>query len=180
MGKTFTVDILSPSSIEKLKKNLAKYKDGLIKKTELLVQELSKIGLETIDVKLSESRLGHHVTVQTDSETIPHGTVLVIIATGDTKFSENYEPFNTLLAIEFGAGIHFNHNENPKASELGYGVGSFPEQTHAFQEEGWYFWDEEKQKYVHSFGVQATMPLYNATQEMKLRVKEVARKIFVE
>lgn len=176
MAKTFEVNILSSQSITQLKRELTKYKNSLNTKAKKIVKELTKIGLEVIDVKVGESPLGHHITVQVKSE----DGGMVIVAQGETKFSDNYPPFNTLLAIEFGAGIHYNYSENPKAEEMGYGVGTFPGQTHAFQEEGWWFKDEETDKWIHSYGVQATMPMYNASIEMRQKVTEIAKEVFAD
>ena len=174
MAKQYTVDILSVKSIERLKKELIKYRDSLKAKSKLLVEKLVEVGLDVIDVKLSESPLGHHVTVQVHNE----GDAMVIVAEGEIKTSDDYPPFNTLLAIEFGAGIRYNPTENPKADDLGYGVGTFPGQTHAFQEEGWYFLDKETGKWIHSFGVKATMPMYEATVEMREQVEKIAKEVF--
>ena len=63
---------------------------------------------------------------------------------------------------------------------MGYGVGTFPGQTHAFQEEGWWFKDEETDKWIHSYGVQATMPMYNASIEMRQKVTEIAKEVFAD
>ena len=81
------------------------------------------------------------------------------------------------MLIEFGAGIHYNHVENPKASEFGMGVGTYPGQTHAFQEEGWYYMDESGE-WHHTYGVKATMPMYNADIEILMNINRVAREIF--
>ena len=172
----YEVDIMSVKSIERLRRDLRDYKRSLKSKVNKLVTALYKLGLEVIEVHVNESPLGHHIHVKVERE----GSRAVLIATGDLKISEGYEPFNTLLAIEFGAGIHYNHDENPKADEFGYGVGTFPEQTHAFQEEGWYYFDESDQKWKHSFGVQATMPMFHASEEMRKQLVTIAREVFAD
>ena len=44
--------------------------------------------------------------------------------------------------IEFGAGIHYNKSSsNPKSKDFKLGVGTFPDQTHAFDSNGWYYWE---------------------------------------
>ena len=46
------------------------------------------------------------------------------------------------------------------------------------EEDGWYFWDEEKQKWIYSKGVKATMPLHEAEKEIILKALKVAREVF--
>ena len=53
---------------------------------------------------------------------------------------------------------------------------SFPGQTHAF-EDGWYYPDENGEwHYTH--GTKATMPMYNASTEMLLNIRKIAREVF--
>jgi histone H3/H4 len=178
MAKQFKVDILSPKSISQLQKALEQYKKSLIVKTERLCKALSDVGIEVINAKIGESPLGKYISVETKAESIHNGFSMVLVATGEIKASGDYPPFNTLLAVEFGAGIHYNASENPKASELGFGVGTFPGQTHAFDENGWWFYDENKEQWIHSYGVKATMPMYSAVQEMCEKIEEIAREVF--
>lgn len=99
----------------------------------------------------------------------------MLIATGVTK-STDYGDINMLLLIEFGGGIHHNPVANPKAGELGFGVGTFPNQTHAF-EDGWYYpGDDGEWHYTH--GVKATMPMYNADTEILLNIRKIAKEVF--
>ena len=102
---------------------------------------------------------------------------VILIAAGKTVEVEDREPFYTLLAIEFGAGIYYNSgNENPKANDFGLGVGTYPGQIHAF-EDGWYYLGDDNQwHYTH--GVKAAMPMYNATMEIINQYKQIAREVF--
>lgn len=82
------------------------------------------------------------------------------------------------LYVEFGAGIYFNNgNTHPKAHELGYGVGTYPGQTHAYDPMGWYYRDSDG-TLRHSLGTEATMPVYKASLEMISKIEEVAREVF--
>jgi hypothetical protein len=82
-----------------------------------------------------------------------------------------------ILFIEFGAGIHYNNgNAHPQASELGYGVGTYPGQTQAINPGYWWYKDNGG---VHfSLGTEATMPVYKAYAEIVSRVGEIAREVF--
>ena len=81
-----------------------------------------------------------------------------------------------MLLVEFGAGIHYNANANPKAGEMGCGVGTFPGQIHAF-EDGWYYWGEDK-KWHYTHGTKATMPMYSASVAIREKVRECAKEVF--
>lgn len=180
MGKRKFKAELSVKSIENLKKELIHYRDvELPNKCRELATELLKIGVEVSKAKVDESPLGHYVTISTKISSDKVGTKAILIATGEVKKSDEYADFNTLLAIEFGAGIHYNKESiNPYANEFGLGVGTFPGQSHALQDEGWYFWDEESQKWKHSSGVKATMPMYFADMGIIVSIIDVARSVF--
>lgn len=174
--KVFKAD-LSISSIRQLQKDLQRYNDSLIDKTKKLAIRLSEIGANVINAKVDESPLGKYVTLKTEITEEQAGCKAILIATGETKQSEGYAPFNTLLAIEFGAGIHYNPIPNPNAEEFGLGVGTFPGQIHAF-EDYWFYWNEEEQKWLPTHGVKATMPMYMASTEIQQNIVKVAKEVF--
>ena len=176
--KVFKSD-LSVNGIESLKSQLLQYKDSLSIKCEKLVSRLLQSGLAVSQSKISESPLGKYVTVTTNISADKMGCKGVLLAKGAVKEQEGYAPFSILLAIEFGAGIHYNPTPNPLiSSEFPYGVGTFPGQVHAFQSEGWMYWDEKVQEWRHTYGVKATMPLYNADMEIIQNVVEFAKEVF--
>lgn len=174
--KTLKAD-LSVSSIRNLQKQLQDYQNDLIKKCRLLAKELSEIGTNVINAKVDESPLGKYVTLKTDITEEKAGCKAILIAIGEVKEQEGYAPFNTLLAIEFGAGIYHNKIPNPNADKFGLGVGTFPGQTHAF-EDYWFYWNEEQQKWLPTHGVKATMPMYNASLELQKEVVKIAKEVF--
>lgn len=169
---------LSASSIRNLQRELEKYRDNLAYKARLLAERLSEIGIKVAEAKIGESTLGKYVTIKTDITEEQAGCRAILIATGEKFEHDGYTPFNALLAIEFGAGIRYNSEENPKAPDLGFGVGTFPDQTHAFDKNGWWFWSEEKQAWIHSYGVKATMPMYQASLEIAENVVKIAKQVF--
>ena len=176
--KVFKAD-LSVKGIEALKRQLLQYKDSLPIKCEKLVSRLLQSGVEVSQTKISESPLGKYVTVTTNISADKMGCKGVLLAKGAVKEQEGYAPFSILLAIEFGAGIHYNPTQNPIiSSEFPYGVGTFPVQIHAMEPGGWYFWSEEKQQWIHSYGIKATMPMYNADMEIIQNVVKTAKEVF--
>lgn len=176
--KVFKSD-LSVNGIEALKSQLLQYKDSLPIKCENLVSRLLQSGVTVSQSKISESPLGKYVTVTTNISADKMGCKGVLLAKGAVKEQDGYAPFSILLAIEFGAGVHFNPTPNPLiSSEFPYGVGTFPGQVHAFQSEGWMYWDEKAQEWRHTYGVKATMPLYNADMEIIQNVVKYAKEVF--
>ena len=175
--KAFKSD-LSVNGIEALKSQLLQYKDNLPIKCEKLVSRLLQSGVAVSQSKISESPLGKYVTVTTNISADKMGCKGILLAKGAVKEQDGYAPFSILLAIEFGAGIHYNPTPNPNADKFGLGVGTFPGQIHAFQSEGWMYWDEKAQEWRHTYGVKATMPLYNADIEIIQNVIRIAKEVF--
>ena len=175
--KVFKSD-LSVNGIEALKRQLLQYKDNLPIKCEKLVSRLLQSGVEVSQSKISESPLGKYVTVTTNISADKMGCKGILLAKGAVKEQEGYAPFSILLAIEFGAGVHFNPTPNPLiSSEFPYGVGTYPGQTHAYQDMWWY-WDENTQEWKPTHGVKATMPMYSADMQIIQNVVKTAKEVF--
>ena len=175
--KVFKSD-LSVKGIEALKIQLLQYKDSLPIKCEKLVSRLLQSGVEVSQARINESPLGKYVTVTTNISANKMGCKGVLLAKGAVKEQDGYAPFSILLAIEFGAGVHFNPTPNPLiSSEFPYGVGTFPGQTHAYQDMWWY-WDENTQEWKPTHGVKATMPMYSADMEIIQNVVKFAKEVF--
>ena len=171
---------LSVKGIESVKKKLIQYRDvELPRKCKEFVERLLQSGVSVSRAKIDESPLGKYVTVTTDISADKMGCKGILLAKGEVKEQEGYAPFSILLAIEFGAGIHYNPIPNPLiSSEFPYDVGTFPWQIHAFQSEGWMYWDEKAQEWRHTYGVKATMPMYSADMEMIQKVEKIAKEVF--
>ena len=175
--KVFKAD-LSVKGVEALKRQLLQYKDSLPIKCEKLVSRLLQSGVEVSQARINESPLGKYVTVTTDISSDKMGCKGILLAKGAVKEQEGYAPFSILLAIEFGAGVHFNPTPNPLiSSEFPYGVGTFPGQTHAYQDM-WFYWDENTQEWKPTHGVKATMPMYSADMEIIQNVVKYAKEVF--
>ena len=176
-NKVFKSD-LSVNGVEALKSQLLKYKDSLSIKCETLVSRLLQSGVGVSRSKIRESPLGKYITVTTNISADKMGCKGILLAKGEVKEQDGYAPFSILLAIEFGAGVHFNPTPNPLiSSEFPYGVGTFPGQTHAYQDMWWY-WDENTQEWKPTHGVKATMPMYSADMEIIQNVVKFAKEVF--
>ena len=169
---------MSVKGLDSLVRELQKYKDDLPNKCKKLVSELLQSGVEVSKARISDSPLGKYVTVTTNLSSEKMGCKGILLAKGTIKESEGYAPFSILLAIEFGAGIHYNPTPNPLiSSEFPYGVGTFPGQTHAYQDMWWY-WDENTQEWKPTHGVKATMPMYSADMEIIQNIVKIAKQVF--
>ena len=182
MPKTITMT-LSQSSIQNAIKEIRQYQSDLNRKCEEFCRRLTELGKITAESHIGESPLGKYITVTTDIKPEKAGCKAMLIATGSTKTQMwqtkdgvRKADFSTLLAVEFGAGIFYNSKQNPKAVELGFGVGTFPDQKHAF-EDTW-FWMDMDGVWHSSHGVKATMPMYNASTEMLLNIRKIAKEVF--
>ena len=167
---------LCTEDVEHAIKELKRYEGRLVTRCNVLCGKLADMGMTVARAKIGEAPLGKYVRLDVKYKNNSKGCKAMLFATGDTLNTPNGS-INTLLMIEFGAGIHFNHEQNPKASEFGMGVGTYPGQTHAFQEEGWYYMDEAGE-WHHTYGVKATKPMYNADMEMLMNIHRVAKEIF--
>lgn len=78
-----------------------------------------------------------------------------------------------LLLCEFGSG---QYADNPFSIPLPVGQGTMPNQTHAFDPNGWY-WRVDKVLH-HSVGVPPDSPMYHASIEIMESVVNVAKEVF--
>lgn len=168
MGKKTITFNLSSESIQKAIREIKIYKSQLQRKNEILIDRLSKIGL--------------HV-VQATMETIPNDekgsyyTEIVNNSSGDIIGAAITLSGDKILFLEFSAGFTYGTNSYPTPAGDGYGVGTYPGQTHAYDPLGWWYTDESGNKH-HSYGNRAYMPMYRAEQAIILAVRETAKEVF--
>ena len=149
-------------------KNLTAFAGQLETRVELFIEALMQVGIPVIDTSIA--------TAQGDSDRT-HSTYVTIEQRGLFISATLNVQGKDIAFLEFGAGIYYNGaNEHPKASELGMGVGTYPNQTHAF-DLGWWYTDDMGVKH-YSHGTEARFPLYRAKQEMQNRFFEVAKQFF--
>lgn len=160
---------LDRSEIKDLIKSLETYINFLPFKCQLFIKRLADVGIETIDAK--------YVSGVGDSST-DHKCEFVLDEDGNVVRGKIVVTGEDILFIEFGAGIYFNNgNIHPKAHDLGYGVGTYPGQKHAYDPNGWYYRDSDNHLH-HSLGTEATMPLFNASLDMIASIEQIAKEVF--
>jgi hypothetical protein len=80
---------------------------------------------------------------------------------------------------EFGAGVYHNgsvgSSPHPKGNELGFTIGSYGKGYGKGQAWGYY---DESGELIITRGTPATMPMYNAAQEVMRKAVEIAREVW--
>lgn len=178
MAKTIKFNLFSEKSILEAQKKIDDYRNSLQGKCDEIVSRLADIGEMVAIKKINESPIGKAITLTVNKSSYQGKSEAVLFAVGEVKQSEGYAPFNLLFAVEFGSGITYNKTKNPKADGFGMGVGSFPGQIHAFDQDGWYYWDSTLQKWRHTFGIKATMPMYNADMAIIKEYMNICKTVF--
>lgn len=160
---------LSVSEVNKAIQEIEAYKKDLNDKVEIFAKKLSELGLDTAKAIIqSHTASGSTIgSLRIETDTTGQITRMRVVVESEA-----------ILFLEFGAGITYNQgNENPKADELGYGVGTYPNQTHAYDPDGWWYQDESG-KWKHTYGTKAVMPMYKASQAMAENAVKIAKEVF--
>lgn len=172
----FKVDLFNPKSIRELQDKLNQYKNTLVYKANLVVERLIQIGYGVALSHIQESPLGKYIVLSSSLTPEQMGCKAILMAVGEIKDVPGREPFSILMAVEFGAGIYYNKDGNPKAPDFGFGVGTYPDQRFAFSD-GWWFMNDDGE-WVYTHGVKATMPMYNALKTMKENTDAIVKEVF--
>ena len=175
--KTIKVDIFNPKSIQNCIKQIESYRDDLPRKCQEICRRLCETGQQTALVAIQESPQGKAVTLRMDIDPSKTGCKAMLIGTGKTVTDDKGRTFNLLLGIEFGSGITLNPTENPLSSDFGMGVGTFPDQVHAFDKGGWMYLGQDGE-WHRSYGVKATMPFYKAMNSIRQNLDKVVKEVF--
>lgn len=170
---------LSVSSLNALKKQLLDYKAELNRKCEIFVKRLADEGI-TVG-KQNVGGFGKYITFSMQTEPRKDGCKAIILASENGKIINSWQTedgiktaeVSPLLMAEFGSGWGA---ENPM-NVPGVGQGTFPNQSHAFDKEGWY-WIDLDGNLNHSYGIEAKQPMYKATLKIKEKVITVAKEVF--
>ena len=167
---------LSEKGINQLIDDLERYKNDLINRAQLLVEELAKVGISEAEKRINDAQ-GEQVDKS-------HSFIKSIRYSGNTVIMDITLNGDDVIFIEFGAGIYYNggesmidHSPHPKGEEMGYVIGGYPKgrEGHSLGiREAWYHNGEM----VH--GTQATMPMYGLIQKAQEAdtIADVCRRVF--
>lgn len=178
-GKKVLKSGLSIKDLENLQKELQIYKSELAKNIETFVKRLADEGI-TVG-KQNVGGFGKYITFSMKTEPRKDGCKAIMIASENGKIISSWQTkdgiktaeVSPLLMAEFGSGWGA---ENPMKIP-GVGQGTFSNQSHAFDKEGWY-WIDLDGNLNHSYGITAKMPMYKASLEIRNKVKSIAKEVF--
>lgn len=169
MAKTLKSN-LSIGQITKIQQEIKNLEKRINDKNVEFVRELAKLGIPIIDTKMMQA--------QGDSNP-EHHTYIELTAGSTYVVGKLVVEGRDLLFIEFGAGIHYNGSvgtsPNQKGAERGYTIGSYGQGKGS--QDSWTY-QAPTGEWIRSYGTEATMPVYSASQEIRSKIKETAKRVF--
>ena len=175
MSKTIKFG-LSTSEIQRAIDEVEKFKIDFQKKVdtfrkriaeEIAEQASANFGNAVMDDVINGSPRKPNVDV-TFSD---NGKIAVVVANGEDA-----------VWCEFGTGVYHNGSvgtsPNPYGNDLGFTIGSYGKGHGKQQAWGYYTDPESKTGLVITRGTPASMPMYNAAQEVLRKSVEIAREVF--
>ena len=175
--KKISVDLFSQKSIQDAIKQIENYRDDLPKKCQEICRRLSEEGVRVADVAINSVPIGKTITLTTDINPSKMGCKAIMKMSGRETRTEDGRVFFTALAIEFSAGVRYANTASPQASNFGMGTGTFPGAKHSWDMDGWYYLGDDG-NWHHSYGVQASMPMYKASVEMRQKIDSIVKEVF--
>lgn len=182
MGTTIKCG-LSAQSLLKAADEVRKYRASLEDKCREFREQLVKVGIDS-----AKANCGAYAGMIMFYQQDVSSNMTMLIAVDNAKIvrtwyaskrdalaGKNPRSYSVspLLLSEFGSGwlskVLFDID--------GVGQGTMPGQTHAFDANGWFWYDEDGVK-QHSEGEAPTHPMYAASMAMLVEIENVARKVF--
>ena len=152
------------SSIDGIIHWLDGYKNSLKSKADALVKALADAGCEAVSVTYGSWPYKGPRDVDVTVEQRGQNTY-AIVASGET-----------MLFLEFGAGVSYSANQHPLAGEMGYGPGTYPGQVHAMDLWGWYL--PKSAGRGHTYGNPPSMAMYNTGKSLRDVIEQAAKGVF--
>lgn len=175
---------LTAEGIEKGIKGLKDYQEYIGNKALEFVQRLADKGIMTAQSNLGNKYNNYIVfSKEVENPDNPDEKTCLMYMTNDGVFTAYWEDKNggivsadvsPVLMVEFGSGFRA---KNPNAVP-GVGQGTFPNQKHAFDRNGWWYKDTFGY-WQHSYGEKPEMPLYKAKIDMANQIFMTAFEVFV-
>lgn len=162
---------LSQKSIQSAISEIKKYQNDLQRKNQILIDRLSKIGLDVVQSTMESIPAEEKGSYYTEIINNSHGNIIgvAIQLSGDK-----------ILFLEFSAGITYGTDSYPTPAGDKYGMGTYPsekEKSDWDNPAGWWYKDENGEVH-HSYGNRAYMPMYHAEQAIILAVRQTAKEVF--
>lgn len=176
MGRRKITVSLSTTDIDRAIKELADYKQEILRKTDLLrervaerLAEEAKKGFAGAVVDDVILKGGTHAPkyAQVDVSVNTRGAVTVVVASGEDA-----------VWVEFGAGVYHNgsagSSPHPHGAELGFTIGGFGKGNGKRQT--WGYYEEGELKLTH--GTPANMPMTRAVTTVCNEIAQIAKEVF--
>lgn len=178
--KRYEVDILSQSSIAELQRQLKAYQNDLSRKCELVVKTLVDIGRPIVESNIAQAQITYgDKNIQSGADT-SHNTTVKITSLKDYARADFVVDGKEIVFIEFGSGVYHNAppgaSSHPKGQEFGFVIGSYGQHKGVQKVWGYY---ADSGELILTHGVEATMPMYKAVQEMYKQAPNVVKKVFM-
>ena len=151
-------------SITKAMRELRAFQASLDEKRDKLLEELANIGVREASVRFTSAMYDGVNDTQVTLETTDDG--YAIVAEG-----------HAVAFIEFGAGVYYNSSEpypNPRPAGI-VGIGEYGK-GHGKQP-AWGF-ENEDGELVITRGNPAAMPMWHASEEMRMNIQKIAQEVF--
>ena len=177
---------LSTKDIARAKQEIKAYRDGLVEKCRIFVERLADHGISVAQLYTGE--YGNLITFSKEIEATRNGATGIMLATSGTITRQwmtqgriKSADIIPLLMVEFGSGWKASDASGKPnagtAKALGYGQGTFPGQTHAFDPGGWY-WQDLDGEWHSSEGEEPEMPVFHASMAMEMELFDIAQEVF--
>lgn len=172
VGKKTIVIGLSAQDIDRAIKELADYKQEILRKTELLrekvAERLADEAKRGFSGAVSDDLVrGGQRFAQVDVSIDNRGAVTVVVASGEDA-----------VWVEFGAGVYHNgspgSSPHPHGAELGMTIGGFGKGNG--KKETWGFYEEGVLRLTR--GTPARMPMARAVTTVCNEISVVAKEVF--
>jgi len=175
---------LNSADIKRMAVEVERYQIEFQIKVHTVLRKLADKGIAA--AAMSVGGMGQYITFSKDNGidgvTIVAQETSIITAIWLRYGKYAYAEVSPLLMSEFGAGRHaviwegLTEHTDTLSDGTKIGRGSFPNQTHAF-EDSWYYMDLSGNWQVAT-GVKPTRPMHNAVIEIITQVEATAREVF--
>jgi len=163
---------LDTNDINRAIRELGQYKQEFLKKVDTYRKRLADEIATSASLNFGSATLDHTIKGGSRKPDVKvsvsdNGNVAVVVADGEDA-----------VWCEFGAGVYYNgsvgSSSNPYGNELGFTIGSYGKGYGKANAWGYY----EDGQLIITRGTPATMPMYNAVQEVTRKAIEIAREVF--
>ena len=166
--KKFKVNIMSPSSIDQLIKELRAYQTSLEDKTKLFCERLAKIGVETAKATVYglDAVFTGELFQSIHSEQRSSGTTVIFSVVADSEHA---------IYVEMGTGMVGAESPYPGKLPAVYAQG----QTIRQLSDGRYGWFYERDgQWYFTEGMPSRPFMYFSSLEMQERIVKIAKEVF--